>query len=119
MAGPDDVLARYGGEEFIVLLRDTPASGAQVVAEQLRAIVQGLHIENVDCPERVVTISIGVAGAELTDEAAALRLVEEADRALYEAKCAGRNLVRLATERTTDEVASALIITGRHRRLGG
>jgi diguanylate cyclase (GGDEF)-like protein len=119
LVGPDDVLARYGGEEFIVLLRDTPATGAQVVAERLRAAVQSLHIENVDCPERVVTISIGVAGAELTDEAAALRLVETADRALYEAKCAGRNLVRLATERTTDEVASALIITGRHRRLGG
>jgi diguanylate cyclase (GGDEF)-like protein len=119
LVGPEAVLARYGGEEFIVLLRDTPASGAQVVAEQLRAIVQGLHIENVDCPERVVTISIGVAGAELTDEAAALRLVEEADRALYEAKCAGRNQVRLATDRITDEAASALIITGRHRRLGG
>ena len=119
LVGPEAVLARYGGEEFIVLLRDTPASGAQVVAEQLRAIVQGLHIENVDCPERVVTISIGVAGAELTDEAAALRLVEEADRALYEAKCAGRNQVRLATDRLSDEAASALVITGRHRRLGG
>jgi diguanylate cyclase (GGDEF)-like protein len=120
LVAPDGVLARYGGEEFIVLLRDTPAAGAQVVAEQLRATVQNLRIENVDCPERVVTISIGVACAgDLTDEAAALRLVEDADRALYEAKCAGRNLVRLATDRITDEAAAALIITGRHRRLGG
>ena len=120
LVSPDDVLARYGGEEFIVLLRDTPAAGAQVLAERLRAAVQNLRIENVDCPERVVTISIGVAcAAELTDEAAASRLVEDADRALYEAKCAGRNLVRLATDRITDEAASALIITGRHRRLGG
>lgn len=113
-----DLLARYGGEEFIVLLRDTAAAGAQVVAEGLRATVQKVGIENVDSPERVVTVSIGVASAELTDEAAALRLVEDADRALYEAKCAGRNLVRLATNRTIDEVA-ATVITGRHRRLGG
>jgi diguanylate cyclase (GGDEF)-like protein len=121
LVAPDGVLARYGGEEFIVLLRDTPATGAQVVAERLRTTVQNLHIENVDCPERVVTISIGVACAtELTDEAAASRLVEDADRALYEAKCAGRNLVRLATDRLTDEAAAAVLIaTGRHRRLGG
>ncbi len=119
LVGPEGVLARYGGEEFIVLLRDTPAAGAQVVAERLRATVQNLRIENLDCPERVVTISIGVACAgELTDEAAASRLVEDADRALYEAKCAGRNRVRLATDRLTDEAAAALIITGRHRRLG-
>jgi len=117
---PDDVLARYGGEEFIVLLRDSCAADAQVVAERLRATVQKVGIENVDSPERVVTVSIGVASAELTDETAALRLVEDADRALYEAKCAGRNRVRLATDRTSrDEVESAAIITGRHRRLGG
>ena len=74
LVSPDDVLARYGGEEFIVLLRDTSATGAQLVAERLRATVQTLRIENVDCPERVVTVSIGVAGAdELTDEAAAVR----------------------------------------------
>jgi diguanylate cyclase (GGDEF)-like protein len=116
---PDDVLARYGGEEFIVLLRDSSAADAQAVAERLRATVQKVGIENVDSPQRVVTISIGVASAELTDETAALRLVEDADRALYEAKCAGRNLVRLATDRTRDEVQPAVIITGRHRRLGG
>jgi diguanylate cyclase (GGDEF)-like protein len=120
LVNPDDVLARYGGEEFIVLLRNTSATGAQAIAERLRTTVQTLHIENVDCPERVVTVSIGIAGAdELIDEAAALRLVEDADRALYEAKCAGRNQVRLATDHIRDEVAASLIVTGRHRRLGG
>jgi diguanylate cyclase (GGDEF)-like protein len=113
----DDVLARYGGEEFIVLLRDNPAAGAQAVAERLRATVQELRIENAGSPERVVTVSIGVASAELTDEAAAARMVEDADRALYEAKCAGRNQVKLATERTLDEAAHSASITGRRRRL--
>jgi len=120
LVNPDDVLARYGGEEFIVLLRNTSATDALVIAERLRTTVQTLLIENVDCPECVVTVSIGVAGAdELTDEAAALRLVEDADRALYEAKCAGRNRVRLATDHISDEVAASLIVTGRHRRLAG
>jgi diguanylate cyclase (GGDEF)-like protein len=113
-----DVLARYGGEEFIVLLRDSPAADAQAVAERLRATVQDLRIENAGSPERVVTVSVGVASAELTDEAAAARMVENADRALYEAKCAGRNQVKLATDHVNEEFASASI-TARRRRLQG
>jgi diguanylate cyclase (GGDEF)-like protein len=116
---PDDVLARYGGEEFIVLLRDNSAAGAQAVAERLRATVKELRIENAGSPERVVTVSIGVASAELTDEAAGARMVEDADRALYEAKCAGRNQVKLATDHINinDELASTASITARRRRL--
>jgi diguanylate cyclase (GGDEF)-like protein len=116
---PDDVLARYGGEEFIVLLHDSPAAGAQVVAERLRAAVQDLQIANAGSPERVVTVSIGVASAELADEVAAVRLVEDADRALYEAKCAGRNQIKMAADLTSDEAAHSASITARRRRLRG
>jgi diguanylate cyclase (GGDEF)-like protein len=97
---PDDVLARYGGEEFIALLRDTDAAGAQVVGERLRAAVENLRIKNEGCPQRVVTVSVGAASAALSGQAAATSLVEKADRALYEAKCAGRNLVKLVTTTT-------------------
>jgi diguanylate cyclase (GGDEF)-like protein len=114
LAQPGHVLARYGGEEFIALLRDTVEADAQHVAERLRAAVQDLRIENANSPEGVVTVSIGVASARLADEVAAARLVEHADCALYEAKCAGRNLVRLASEAPVDEGA---IITARRRRL--
>ncbi|HUN72381.1 MAG TPA: GGDEF domain-containing protein [Steroidobacteraceae bacterium] len=114
---PDDVLARYGGEEFIVLLRDNPESGVRVVAEKLRAAVGSLAIENLDSPYHIVTVSIGAASAELTDENTAVRLVESADRALYEAKCAGRNRVRLATDRAYDPDATDTGITARRRRL--
>jgi diguanylate cyclase (GGDEF)-like protein len=114
---PDDVLARYGGEEFIVLLRDSPADGAQVVAERLRAAVQTLCIENAGSPEGVVTVSIGVASADLTNEAEAARMVEDADRALYQAKCAGRNLVKLAGDTVNDDVEASVSITARLRRL--
>jgi len=113
----DDVLARYGGEEFIVLLRDSPVVGAIAMAERLRVAVQNLGIENAGSPERVVTVSIGIASAELTDETAAVRMVEDADRALYKAKCAGRNQVKLASDLINDELASTATITARLRRL--
>lgn len=92
LARPDDVLARYGGEEFIALLHDTDAAGALVVAERLRGAVEALRIDNVDSPHGVVTISIGCASAPHRGETA--RLIDAADKALYEAKCAGRNQVR-------------------------
>src|SRR6185437_16314945 len=97
LARPDDVLARYGGEEFIVLLRDCTAVGAQAVAERLRSAVQHLRMDNAGSPELMVTVSIGVASGGLADSATAEQMVEDADRALYEAKISGRNRVKLAT----------------------
>lgn len=114
---PEDVLARYGGEEFIVLLRDASEPDALLVAERLRSAVQNLRIENAGSPERVVTASVGVAIAELTDESAAARLVEDADRALYVAKCAGRNVVKLASDAVDIEAVLETSITARRRRL--
>ncbi len=116
---PDDVLARYGGEEFIVLLRDSTAAGAQVVAERLRSAVQHLRLENASSPESVVTVSIGVASGELTDGTVAGQMVEAADRALYEAKISGRNRVKLATSRISADAATEASISARYRRLRG
>lgn len=110
---PDDVLARYGGEEFIVLLHDTDAVGAEAVAERLRATVEGLGIDNAGSPLGRVTASVGIASALLTGEAAATRLTAEADRALYEAKCAGRNVVKLSAG--TTEIGLIATITGKHK----
>ena len=91
---PGDVLARYGGEEFIALLQEADSAGALVVAERLRAAVEALRIEHIDSPVGVVTVSIGAASAASQGVAIAPNLVATADRALYEAKCAGRNQVR-------------------------
>jgi diguanylate cyclase (GGDEF)-like protein len=114
---PEDVLARYGGEEFIALLREGSPDAAQLMGERLRAAVQGLRIENAGSPDRVVTVSIGIASGELCDETAASRLVEDADRALYEAKCGGRNRVKLAGDYSSDSSAADASITARRRRL--
>lgn len=90
---PGDVLARYGGEEFIALLHEADMAGALVVGERLRATVEALRIEHPASPFGVVTVSVGAASALLPDDAAAANLVRAADRALYEAKCTGRNRV--------------------------
>jgi len=94
---PGDVLARYGGEEFIALLQEADSAGSLVVAERLRAAVEALRIEHIGSPAGVVTVSIGAASAASQGEAIAASLVAAADRALYEAKCAGRNQVRSLT----------------------
>jgi diguanylate cyclase (GGDEF)-like protein len=80
-----DLPARIGGEEFAILLPATDAAGGRVLAERVRAAV-----EAGSWPQRPVTISVGVATCEWGSAEA---LIAAADRALYEAKRAGRNRV--------------------------
>jgi diguanylate cyclase (GGDEF)-like protein len=87
-----DVVGRYGGEEFVMVLPDTQSKGAMVVAERIRASVEGLafSIGN-DHPMRV-TISVGVAThGEAWMSGNVGDLLAAADAALYAAKRGGRN----------------------------
>ena len=90
-----DVIGRYGGEEFVVLLPETPANLAFEAAERLRAQIQQLRIPTHGDDVRI-TVSIGVATATSATESIAA-LINEADRALYEAKRGGRNQVTAAS----------------------
>ncbi|WP_157269436.1 sensor domain-containing diguanylate cyclase [Azohydromonas aeria] len=91
-----DRIGRLGGEEFALLLPETPAEGAAVLAESLRREVAALEIGTPAGPLRV-TASIGVA-AFAASEADAAALLGRADRALYAAKALGRNRVARAGE---------------------
>jgi len=89
---PKDVTARFGGEEFCVLLPDTSTATAELVAERLRLAVAN---ETSALPESI-TVSIGVAAVEGGRSSMELAVVLAlADEALYAAKQAGRNTVRL------------------------
>jgi diguanylate cyclase (GGDEF)-like protein len=83
-----DTLARWGGEEFVILLPETAANKAAVVAEELRQHLSQMDIPGVDR----VTVSFGVAGYCPGDTVDTL--VNKADNMMYEAKAAGRNCVR-------------------------
>lgn len=88
-----DLAARYGGEEFVVLLPDTPISGAHIVAEKLRQTIHALNLPHTGSAHQHVTLSIGIAAMAAGDQNTQQTLIEAADRALYRAKHAGRNLV--------------------------
>ncbi|MBC8723902.1 diguanylate cyclase [Paraburkholderia sp. 31.1] len=92
---PGDTAARFGGEEFAVLLPDTDATGAQRIAEQIRAAVQALQCRHVASTHHVLTVSAGAATAQGAALATSRALVDAADEALYRAKDAGRNRVML------------------------
>lgn len=89
-----DVLGRVGGEEFLMLLPDTGLNEATLVAEGLRTAVETMRLE-LDPEPQTVTISVGVAVRESSDLQFST-LIRRADRALYNAKHAGRNRVATA-----------------------
>ncbi len=93
---PADLPARYGGEEFVLLLPNTDAAGALIVAECIRAAVRDLAIPHAGSEFGIATVSIGVAAMVPGCSQGPAALVEAADAALYEAKRAGRNAARLA-----------------------
>ncbi|MGH7539705.1 MAG: GGDEF domain-containing protein, partial [Gemmatimonadota bacterium] len=85
--------ARYGGEEFAVLLVDTPPDEAHDVLERLRAAVEAHAFPREDVfAAGGLTISAGIAGCSRT-ATEVTQVIDEADRALYAAKHAGRNRV--------------------------
>ncbi|WP_342641638.1 GGDEF domain-containing protein [Rhodoligotrophos ferricapiens] len=88
------LLCRLGGEEFAVLLPGMSANVAVAVGEEVRNAIAE-HAFAYDGTRLRVTVSAGIASQRLHDEADLDRLLIAADRALYEAKAAGRNRVRL------------------------
>lgn len=93
---PTDQIGRYGGEEFLVLLPETDAHTATVVADRLRSAVAGVPFET-GREQVTITLSVGVAVA--TMEMQSLKpLIQSADSALYAAKAEGRNRVCLSAE---------------------
>jgi diguanylate cyclase (GGDEF)-like protein len=84
-----DVPARYGGEELALILPHTELEGAYVIAERVRAAIEGLRISRVDQRGILrITASVGVAASTDGDKMA---LIADADAALYAAKRQGKN----------------------------
>jgi diguanylate cyclase (GGDEF)-like protein len=90
----DEQVFRFGGEEFFVLCPSATAAMAVTAAERFRRTVEALTIERDELTLHL-TISLGVA-ERLPEMECADDLLKAADDALYDAKHAGRNTVRVA-----------------------
>jgi len=93
---PGDFSARWGGEEFVILLPNTPVSGAIEVAEHIRSTVENTAIPCPDGSSIQTTISIGINSLTPGTESSLDKFLSNADKALYAAKQAGRNRLELA-----------------------
>jgi len=98
---PTDLVSRFGGEEFAIILPNTNADGALQVAENIRDAVAsiGLQWEGKPIP---LTVSIGVSADVILNEQHSTELLEQADKALYQAKNSGRNQVKLYAPAQTE-----------------
>jgi diguanylate cyclase (GGDEF)-like protein len=88
-----DFCGRFGGDEFMLVLIETTGPGAKEVAERLRQLVGATTFPDLS-PDLKVTVSIGITVYQLNEDLS--RTISRADEALYQAKAAGRNSVRLA-----------------------
>ena len=110
-----DHVARFGGEEFLVLLPDTGADTALIVAEKLRARIAELKVTGLDGG---MTASFGVA-VYPAHGIGADELIAAADRALYRAKHSGRNRVEAPVKPLRAERPVSLMTRGARPTLVG
>ena len=88
-----DLAARYGGEEFVIILPDTPLTGASSLAETIRRTVAGSRIKRAGSDEIVASVTISLGVAHHCPGESERDLLARADQALYQSKQQGRNRV--------------------------
>jgi len=86
-----DVLTRYGGDEFVIIMPETKAKDAVTLLERIREKIQNIKVVE-DLP---MTISCGIAQSLSEPTDSSREVMRRADLALYEAKSAGRNCVKI------------------------
>lgn len=91
---PEDLVGRYGGEEFIILIKTADKAFAYQIAERCRTAIMHLELSSNNTPF-TITASFGIAYWDSTSNTIQDAL-HKADVAMYEAKEAGRNLVRFS-----------------------
>lgn len=112
---PYDFVGRYGGEEFLVILSNCDPAHGPNRAEQIRRNIAEHPIQTSAGPIPV-TMSLGLLLSQGWDYGQAKELLQEVDAALYAAKGAGRNCVRLAVPKTQRDAGARLVSESARRR---
>jgi len=95
-----DCVVRYGGDEFVVILPEAGPEDAEIVAERIRAKVEGHRFTGGRRLKISLTVSIGAA--VFPDNALSPhQLISSADQAMYAAKAGNKNCIRLAPQPIT------------------
>ncbi|WP_198012878.1 diguanylate cyclase domain-containing protein [Lyngbya sp. PCC 8106] len=89
---PADLVARYGGEEFVVILPNTNMEGAIEVVHCIQNEILALNLpHSTSLTTKQITLSFGIACVYPASRSSRYDLINQADKALYQAKDAGRN----------------------------
>ena len=94
-----DLIARIGGEEFLIVLPGAPLVNARNAARRLCKLIGETPFEisgGLKSIKATISIGLAIGGAAGSDEKTAHQLLDEADKALYDAKMRGRNCVTLS-----------------------
>jgi diguanylate cyclase (GGDEF)-like protein len=103
---PGDLAARYGGEEFALVLTNSSAEQARIIAEQMRKKIMETTIKYEKSVSTNITVSLGVASmVPGIGQANPDALILEADQAMYRAKRSGRNRVVVSGQSDDDQAA--------------
>lgn len=102
-----DFVGRYGGEEFLVVLNSCDPTYAPGRAEEIRKSISNRVVQTAKCPLSL-TMSFGVLLSADWGSRPMEELLHEVDTALYEAKAAGRNCLRIARPAESAETRSVV-----------
>ena len=97
-----DLVARYGGEEFALVMPNADLTTAVKVSNRIRETLTEKRVVRRSTGEHLGSVSVSVGVAQLQDNDTPDTLIDRADRALYEAKRAGRNRVQPASEQRSE-----------------
>ncbi len=110
-----DFVGRYGGEEFLVVLNNCNPAYAFARADEIRKIIAQKPVIS-SCGPIPITMSLGLLLNQEWGRQPVEELLHEADAALYAAKAAGRNCVKVATPKTSSAQDSPVHLPLRVRR---